>query len=217
MPPKRTSIHAKSDVSSVPVLDSVPNSPQEFSYFHQYPTIRRILAVLIFIIVVGVPCPPQFFYSTFIAHNTWLHLFRRAGVFSDAVFLCEQAVGPLYTHDHEYYRKFQAHLNLTDEAMFGYLQQWMCVMPPDNYGMIVACSLCVLLLSFVIPTPSNVHAHVIMLPPLQYHIYIDLLLLLWLSMMCRWVHSGHAIEICRIRSRFGSVRRHGVQRKRRVG
>jgi hypothetical protein len=61
-------------------------------------------------------------------------LFHHTGIFSDAVFMCEQAVGPLYTHDHEYYQKFQSYSNLTDEAMFDYLQQWMCVMPPDNYG-----------------------------------------------------------------------------------
>mmetsp|Transcript_11299 Transcript_11299/g.18396 ORF Transcript_11299/g.18396 Transcript_11299/m.18396 type:complete len:207 (-) Transcript_11299:88-708(-) len=145
MPPKKSAVHSRNDVgSSHNALSSDTGTAlrhQEHSYLQQYPNIRRFFALAIFIIVVGVPCPPQFFYSTFIAHSTWLRVFHRLGIFSDAVFMCEQAVGPLYTHDHEYYERFQKHSNLTDEAMFGYLQQWMCVMPPNNYDEFISDTL----------------------------------------------------------------------------
>lgn len=133
MPSKKSSVLAKAALSSATIPESVTYA-EEFSYIKHYPNIRRFLIVVLFLIIVGVPCPPQFFYSVFIAHSTWLRVFYRTGIFSDAVFMCEQGVGPLYTHDHEYYHKFQSNFNLTDEAMFSYLQQWMCVMPPDKYG-----------------------------------------------------------------------------------
>jgi hypothetical protein len=37
-----------------------------------------------------------------------------------------------FSFDRDYYEKLQTHMNLTDEKMFDYLQQWMCVVPPDN-------------------------------------------------------------------------------------
>jgi hypothetical protein len=106
----------------------------DLSYCHRFPTARRLLVATLFLVTVGVPCPSHFFYSTFLAHSSWLRVFFRTGVFSDAVFICEQTVGPLYTHDHQYYSRLQRQLNLTDEDMFGYLQQWVCLMPPDGYG-----------------------------------------------------------------------------------
>ena len=137
MPPKKHSSAIRVDTGVNNNNNNRGNDEEVKSYGQRYPNIRRFLALVIFIIVVGVPCPPGFFYSVFIDHSSLLYTLHRFGVFSDAIFMCEQsvnAVGPKYTHDHEYYRRLQNTLNLTNEDMYNYLQQWMCVMPPENYG-----------------------------------------------------------------------------------
>jgi hypothetical protein len=90
------------------------------------------MAILLW--VIGIPLPPKLFYSLFSKNSHWLPFVYRSGIFGfDSRHVCEDWMGwSSFSFDRDYYEKLQTHMNLTDEKMFDYLQQWMCVVPPDN-------------------------------------------------------------------------------------
>lgn len=106
---------------------------KDLSFLRECPSLRRAAVLLLLLYVIGMPCPAAFFYASFVEHRPWIRWFHSTGVFTSAVFTCEQAVGPHYRHDYDYYKRIQDNFNLTNEEMFDYMQQWLCVMPPDNY------------------------------------------------------------------------------------
>ena len=97
----------------------------------QYPGMRRCVIVGILVWIIGIPLPPSLFYSLFSKNSEWLPLVYQSGLFGlDSRQVC--AEWTTFSFDKEYYQSLQLHLNLTDHEMFDYLQQWMCVVPPDD-------------------------------------------------------------------------------------
>jgi hypothetical protein len=63
----------------------------------------------------------------------------KIGLFGfDAIQMCDDAIDSSTAFDVEYYHKLQAELELDDDAMYDYLQQWICVVPPDDQNAYIA-------------------------------------------------------------------------------
>mmetsp|Transcript_8878 Transcript_8878/g.13308 ORF Transcript_8878/g.13308 Transcript_8878/m.13308 type:complete len:193 (+) Transcript_8878:135-713(+) len=102
-------------------------------FIKRNPCLRRSVVVAILIWVIGIPLPPKLFYSLFTTNSDWLPVVYKTGLFGfDALEVCEESMGSIDSFDREYYGRLREHLDMSDEEMFDYLQQWMCVVPPDD-------------------------------------------------------------------------------------
>jgi uncharacterized membrane protein YwzB len=112
------------------------NSISNFSFddfLKRHYILRRLILLLIFISVIGIPIPAPLFFSFFATNSKWLPYIYKSGVFGfDTLKYCEESMGSIFQFDHEYYSEIQKALNISDAGMFDYLQQWMCVVPPDD-------------------------------------------------------------------------------------